>query len=389
MLQRILKILEKDVREENVAKGRRASEREKKEKKKIEKEIELETEKESKPQQKPNEPTKQNKQKLKKRQKLPNPQHCVTIIFGQKASCDSLDLDLRNDQATSRFIRALIYLSGAVPVLAGRHNVLLFSYLLFPSPSPFLSSREATKVLEWVGRGGEGEEEEEEGEGEGGGGEGGGGEGGEVARSVLYDLLFEKVVPPPFQALFESFCGGGGGKGARITLGGLENLLERLMGKVTACSCCPSSSTPSSLPPSMAKKLATEIFCDLLGEKSLTLPTRPSSPSPTPLPPSYNQHTLPLSHLFQWLTDEAHNSPSRSHLSRSLPCGTLSSSLSSFFISSSHNTYLEGNQLSSRSTGRQYGRVLRGGCRCVEVDVWDGEEGFPVVWHGNTLTSKV
>ncbi|CAG2119728.1 unnamed protein product, partial [Medioppia subpectinata] len=28
------------------------------------------------------------------------------------------------------------------------------------------------------------------------------------------------------------------------------------------------------------------------------------------------------------------------------------------------------------------------GCRCVKVDCYDGNDG-PVVYHGNTLTSKV
>ncbi|KAM0343061.1 hypothetical protein ACHAPU_008962 [Fusarium lateritium] len=63
--------------------------------------------------------------------------------------------------------------------------------------------------------------------------------------------------------------------------------------------------------------------------------------------------------------------------------------MNEYFISSSHNTYLLGRQVAGQSSVEGYISALVRGCRCVEVDCWDGYNGQPEVNHGRTMTTSI
>jgi phosphatidylinositol phospholipase C delta len=108
---------------------------------------------------------------------------------------------------------------------------------------------------------------------------------------------------------------------------------------------------------------------------------RAALPDAEPIP---GQRTLNMQSFQNFLTS-SHCSP----LVQRKGDPTLDRPLNEYFISSSHNTYLLGRQVAGASSVEGYIAALVKGCRCVEIDCWDGDDGRPMVTHGRTMTTKI
>ena len=134
----------------------------------------------------------------------------------------------------------------------------------------------------------------------------------------------------------------------------------------------------------------TSIFEKFVRRSSKRLINQSSSSSPS-LPPTkdhhhhhHHHHRMTLDAFSSFLASGANGV----YASRA-PNSRFDRPLNEYFISSSHNTYLLGRQVAGVSSTEAYVTALQRGCRCVEIDCWDGADGRPIVSHGRTMTSSV
>ncbi|CBX98797.1 similar to 1-phosphatidylinositol-4,5-bisphosphate phosphodiesterase 1 [Plenodomus lingam JN3] len=115
---------------------------------------------------------------------------------------------------------------------------------------------------------------------------------------------------------------------------------------------------------------------------------RATRPRATPTEEGQSQIPLPITMNFPafqtYLTSGA-NSILKPVVSQQ----KLDRPLNEYYISSSHNTYLLGRQVAGESSTEAYISALQKGCRCLEIDCWDGADNTPVVMHGRTLTKSI
>ena len=98
-----------------------------------------------------------------------------------------------------------------------------------------------------------------------------------------------------------------------------------------------------------------------------------------------SQGQLSFEGFARYLMDSSNDAITKQDL-QDMP---LDMPLSCYYIATSHNTYLAGHQLKGQSSVELYREILLAGCRCVELDCWDGDDGHPIIYHGHTLTTKI
>ncbi|KAM3717138.1 1-phosphatidylinositol 4,5-bisphosphate phosphodiesterase beta-4 [Dirofilaria immitis] len=102
---------------------------------------------------------------------------------------------------------------------------------------------------------------------------------------------------------------------------------------------------------------------------------------------SRNEEHLTKDSFLRFLLSEYNIGMHRHHLM--LKEENMHKPISHYFINSSHNTYLKGYQVNSKSSVEMYRYVLLSGCRSVELDCWNGSGGEPIITHGPSQLTRV
>ncbi|XP_019150834.1 PREDICTED: phosphoinositide phospholipase C 6-like isoform X4 [Ipomoea nil] len=99
----------------------------------------------------------------------------------------------------------------------------------------------------------------------------------------------------------------------------------------------------------------------------------------------HNHLYLDLDGFFEYLFQDDLNGPLNTQVSND-----MSAPLQHYFIYTGHNSYLTGNQLSSRCSEKPIIRALERGVRGIELDLWPNSAKDNIhVLHGRTLTTPV
>ena len=144
--------------------------------------------------------------------------------------------------------------------------------------------------------------------------------------------------------------------------------------------------------------ISSQELCDFLHSDQFTLtPMTPLLAEKIIRPYLLSEKPLPtpnvsIDEFFDYLFSRGNSIFDEEYTARILAAdpGYMDHPLSEYWINSSHNTYLTGNQYASESTVEAYIRVMRSGCRCIELDLWDGgPDELPWITHGHTRCTKI
>ncbi|KAK9876650.1 hypothetical protein WA026_014026 [Henosepilachna vigintioctopunctata] len=99
-----------------------------------------------------------------------------------------------------------------------------------------------------------------------------------------------------------------------------------------------------------------------------------------------DRHCLSFHGFLKYLMSDENNIMSSTKLELH---DDMDQTMAHYFINSSHNTYLTGHQITGKSSTEMYRQSLLAGCRCVELDFWNGRTDEPVIVHGYTFVPEI